>query len=528
VAQLHFGAGDSATFGTTGTATASVASVASSTISNVAIGDLLVAAIHSQNSGVGTITPPTGWTQYGATIGDPSGLATRNTGLFYLPVTSQAVIDALPATLTWTFSIGTGRIAGVLARATGIDLDDPEDVTAAAFSTASSASSLAVAGITTVNTTTLLVGVGHRQGSGGVSSPAFSSWLTAHEAYITGDSSISNSGAVLAYEDLSAAGATGNKTITLDAVAAVVSGFLAAFRAGAWSPPDPNEIHYTSAPDTLAVGTVRYTSAPDTLAVPVEVRPFPDGYASVTAMLAESPFYVGHRGGSADWPEMSLHGYTQAGYWGVPALEVSLGRTSDGVWFGLHDASLDRTTLGTGGGTGTTLVASAMTWAQVQAYAINYPTGITNPSALPQPYTLLEDILDAYYDSHVLLIDPKAGVGAREELIDILDALPGTPTDRIVAKYYGPSTNWAVSAGARGYTTWGYFYEGDDIATNEGAWDILGLNHDASAGAWTSILGYGKPVIAHLVEDAADAASALGKGADGLMVSGVQAVIART
>lgn len=60
-------------------------------------------------------------------------------------------------------------------------------------------------------------------------------------------------------------------------------------------------------------------------------------------MLSQPMFYVAHRGGSREWPEMSLHAYTQAGFWGVGALEVSLARTSDGVWFGLHDADINRT-----------------------------------------------------------------------------------------------------------------------------------------------------------------------------------------
>ena len=87
-------------------------------------------------------------------------------------------------------------------------------------------------------------------------------------------------------------------------------------------------------------------------------------------MLAQSCFYCAHRGGSRDFPEMSLYAYGQSALVGYPALEISLARTSDGVWFGLHDASLDRTSFNTGGGSGTTYVAASMTWAQVQSYYI--------------------------------------------------------------------------------------------------------------------------------------------------------------
>ena len=65
---------------------------------------------------------------------------------------------------------------------------------------------------------------------------------------------------------------------------------------------------------------------------------------SIDAMLAaEDGFYWAHRGGSASFPEHSLHAYTQSVLRGFGSLEISLNRTADGVWFGLHDANLDRT-----------------------------------------------------------------------------------------------------------------------------------------------------------------------------------------
>jgi glycerophosphoryl diester phosphodiesterase len=55
------------------------------------------------------------------------------------------------------------------------------------------------------------------------------------------------------------------------------------------------------------------------------------------SLLDTRPFYVAHRGGSADWPEQSMLAYRSAVACGVDALEVSLARSADGVWFGLHD-----------------------------------------------------------------------------------------------------------------------------------------------------------------------------------------------
>ncbi|BDZ40840.1 hypothetical protein GCM10025865_01390 [Paraoerskovia sediminicola] len=255
------------------------------------------------------------------------------------------------------------------------------------------------------------------------------------------------------------------------------------------------------------------------------VERLPSGYDTSAAMLAQEPFYIAHRGGSKDYPEHSLLAYTQAVRHEFGALELALARTSDGVWFGLHDDSLDRTSLGTGGGTGTQLVASQMTWAEVQQYVINLPAGTSG--RLPQPYMRWEEYVETYYASHVTFIDIKAAFSHRTELLNMMDALPGNPRQRFVAKYYGKQYGgWAQDASARGYKTWGYFYAGDGATIDQWAdkWDILGLSYDAPAGDWSSFVGTGKPVVGHICPDQAAADTALAKGAAGLMVSGVTSV----
>lgn len=250
----------------------------------------------------------------------------------------------------------------------------------------------------------------------------------------------------------------------------------------------------------------------------------PTGYPSITDMLATANFKVAHRGGSNSFPEMSLHAYTQSILRNYKALEISLARTSDGVWFGLHDQTLDRTS----GVTGVT--ASALTWAQVQTYQISagLPAGQT-----AKPYMRWEQIIAAYGQTHVLFIDVKYAVAYRTELLDLMDAVPGGKT-RFVAKYFGVegntagTTGWAADARARGYKTWGYFYETDlaNLPTYQGRWDILGMEYGASASAWTTILAYGKPVIAHICPDQTAVNTAQSKGAVGYMVSGTGIVTA--
>jgi len=757
-AQLHFGAGDSVKFGTVGNDTDGTLSCNKSSLANIVVGDLLVAWIHSQSSGTGTITPPVGWTAYGAALGTPTWSASRNSQFYYYAIKSQNDIDSIPSVLTWTISATPARTGAVIARATGIDLDDIEDSASTAFATIGNSTSLNIPGITTTNTTTLLIAGVHQQSSANTNSPTTTSLLTAFDEYKTSPSgsTLANTNAIMGYEYRTSAGPTGTVTATLNSSATVLGGGLVAFKAGDWSPPDPGvtrptivgvattyqtaaavtsftinkpagvqdgdllvmalsgqsptatsdftlsgwsrvsapfvggtsnritgfyalpvpsasaltqnsftftatdsvsggrvvaemfivrgadldntivgmspygtvssqtitvqpptpattknlllvtynaqftsaidysiasgpsgmtqhiylpsstapqsrtilavyqqdieaiapgakaltwtgaqsqtsgvsitiralgepdpnpgvAVQYTSAPDTLSTAHLYYTSATDTMATPSEVRPFPSGYATVTNMLATSPFYIAHRGGSANWPEMSLHAYTQAGFWGVGALEVSLARTSDGVWFGLHDDTLDRTS-GTSG-----FIASAHTWAEVQAYQIT-AAGTTNPAQPARPYMRWEELMDAYYDSHVFLVDPKAAVGFASEILDKMDAMPGTPTEKFIAKYYGVSSTWVNAAKARGYKSWGYFYQADaaNFATYQGRWDILGMDYNADSTTWTTILSYGKPVIGHIVPNSTAATTALGYGASGLMVSGVEQVVPRS
>jgi len=246
-----------------------------------------------------------------------------------------------------------------------------------------------------------------------------------------------------------------------------------------------------------------------------------DGYDSVTEMLAQDFFYCSHRGGSRNWPEQSLQGYTQSAIRGYGALECSLARSSDGVWFGLHDASLDRTSLGTGGGSGTTHVASAMTWAAIQAYDMLPATGAP-VNSLHQPYTTLEDILDAYLSTHVIFIDPKSALAHRAELVSILKNRPEWQ-DKIVAKSVPGNSNnsWLTLARAEGFATNAMFYESDTFASFHAQGDILGMEYGAASGTWTTIKSYGKPVMAHILPSQASLTTALSLNADGAMVSGV-------
>ena len=250
------------------------------------------------------------------------------------------------------------------------------------------------------------------------------------------------------------------------------------------------------------------------------------GYPSVAAMLASAPFYVAHRGCSLSWPEMSLYAYTRAARAGFGALEVSLARTRDGVWFGLHDDTLDRTS----GVTGKT--ASSLTWAQVARLRIAGSTATDDPTQPGRPYLRWDELIARFYPSHVLFVDPKSALEHITELMTMMNALPGTPQDHLVCKYYGVSgdrrntTGWARLAAGSGYHRWGYFYGADVpvLADYQDRWDLLGMDLEADDDAWAAVAAYGKPVIGHLAATPRDVATARARGADGVVVSSARAL----
>jgi Glycerophosphoryl diester phosphodiesterase family len=254
------------------------------------------------------------------------------------------------------------------------------------------------------------------------------------------------------------------------------------------------------------------------------VPPFlviPEGYADVTDMLSRPMVYMAHRGGSADYPQMSLRAYTQAAVEGFGCLELPGGRTLDGVIFG----SGDNGTLNEEAGIpGNDLVIADMTWAEVQAYTIAPPS--QHPERQRQPFMRIEELVEAYGPTHIIMFDPKTiNSSYYPQILDYMDANGGP--DRWLGKWVGSNQTWSDALHARGYTAWGAFYDSDDQAMVTAAqvqWDLLGFNYGASQTDWDFILSFGKPVYAHVCPTQVAVDTGVAKGAVGAQVSGIEAV----
>jgi hypothetical protein len=252
---------------------------------------------------------------------------------------------------------------------------------------------------------------------------------------------------------------------------------------------------------------------------------------------------MGHRGGSIDYQEHSARGYVECAINHVDVLEFSVGMSSDGVLFGLHDDTLNRTSSSLGS---TAVKPGDRTWAQIQALVQDLPNrGDTRFTT--QPYLSLDDFVAQWAKSHTLMFDPKVlSTAQRKVLMARIQQIPDYQR-RVLGKYYTTGTVIADEFHAIGCKVWGYSYTADlgtfpngtgagqpfvvrsDSSSTAGTaskWDYLGLEYNADERAWAAMiqLAGAKKVIAHIVPTAATATAAVAKGARALQVSGVRSV----
>lgn len=261
----------------------------------------------------------------------------------------------------------------------------------------------------------------------------------------------------------------------------------------------------------------------DDVETPARAALMPTGAPTAAEFLTRQSL-IGHRGASLDYAEGSRRAMTEAVLRGVDALEMPLSRTSDGVWFGLHDADLLRTS-------GVAIDPTTITWAELAAYQIAAPAG-GDPAFGAQPYMRLEQLLEDYGPSHTLFLDPKyhAGPEWRDEMYGLIESVLPSAQDSVVIKFSGDGTTVADAATARGFPCFGYWYDSQfqadqaKVLAETAAWTILGMEWDAEQATWDALTGLGKPVIAHTAATTTQRDTAIAKGASGIMCSGVRAV----
>lgn len=167
-------------------------------------------------------------------------------------------------------------------------------------------------------------------------------------------------------------------------------------------------------------------------------------------------YFIGHRGSGDVYPEHSMEAYAGAVAGGARCLEISVGRTSDGVLICMHDASYDRTTTAKG-------VIADLPSTVLRGIRLSAP-GLGPAWALPpQPQVpLLEDVLRAFGSRVVLCIEAKND-RAYPELVAAVEAHGLRDSVIIKASY---DSKRIPEAKAAGYPVFAYFGSVADVTAD--------------------------------------------------------------
>jgi glycerophosphoryl diester phosphodiesterase len=241
--------------------------------------------------------------------------------------------------------------------------------------------------------------------------------------------------------------------------------------------------------------------------------------ATITSLRRDDPFYIAHRGGGGDWPEMTAYAYEQAAKVpGLKAMEVSVCLSADGVLVCSHDATTSRLT-------GASYTIAKETWQTLSALRVS-GAETTDPTQPSQAFSRFDDIIEQVIDNFVVFVEPKA-TEAGDPLMARLVQLNQAP--RVVWKQPINSSRFG-EAKSHGFATWGYVLnEPDHLKANltrlaaSTDVDMLGAPLSESDEFIRAIVDAGranaKPVIAQTVRTFTDRSRAVDLGCTGLMTS---------
>jgi hypothetical protein len=245
---------------------------------------------------------------------------------------------------------------------------------------------------------------------------------------------------------------------------------------------------------------------------------------TAATLTSQTPFYIAHRGGGDNWPEMTAYAYEQATQLPfVHAIEVSVCLSADGVLVCSHDPTTERLT-------DIPYVIAEESWETLAPLLVSAKETM-NPEQEPRPFTRFDDIVDRYMSDFVIFVEPKVPE-AVDPLMAKMVAL-GQP-ERVVWKQPINQPHFGRAKRA-GFTTWGYVLNeaghlGENLENYAGSTEIdfLGVqrSREESFIARVSTAAYrkGKDTIIWPIRDADDRARGLRLGCEGMMTSNIAQV----
>ena len=225
--------------------------------------------------------------------------------------------------------------------------------------------------------------------------------------------------------------------------------------------------------------------------------------------------YWAHRGGSANFSEMTLRAYTNAIWHGAKVLEFSARRTADGVWIGMHDPDVDRVT---------SLSGDVDTFNAEDLIGVPVEVPVADGGVIMR----LEDFLAAYPD-FILMVDNKGSVDM-STFLTICQSVPNYQEHVIIKIDGAAAVGTFQAAKAAGFKTCAYWYDvsnWDAIPDKLPYVDYPGLNWDADQSYWDDMtsLAPGKPIWGHVIQNTTQANTAISKGASMLQCANVLGII---
>ena len=164
-------------------------------------------------------------------------------------------------------------------------------------------------------------------------------------------------------------------------------------------------------------------------------RPMPEH----TFTQTDRPLVIAHRGGAAQWPENTLYAFRNAVESGADALEFDVHATSDGKLVVIHDATVDRTTDGSGR-------VDGMTWEALQDLDAGYHW--TQDGGASFPYRgmglkvpSLAQVLSTLPDARMIIELKAVSDAARERFSNAIGSSPN-PERKVIASFQGESVKY--------------------------------------------------------------------------------------
>jgi glycerophosphoryl diester phosphodiesterase len=250
----------------------------------------------------------------------------------------------------------------------------------------------------------------------------------------------------------------------------------------------------------------------------------PAAPATVSQLITGTPFYIAHRGGGDNWPEMTSYAYEQAARLpGLLAIEISVCRTADGVLVCSHDPTAERVT-------GVPYTIANESWATLSKLKVTSAFTV-DPSQPSRPFSRFDEVIEKHIDRLVAFVEPKTP-DAVEPLMKKMASL--NQPERVVWKQPINQPNFSI-ARSHGFATWGYVLNepghlGERLrqfaATS--TIDMLGAQRTLPDGILIPVVqeasANGKKTIMWNIRNAEDRSRALRLGCQGMMTSNIAEV----